>query len=84
MLEKLVTPYKSITGHVYRLAVQAPTHDAARLDAWLAADLTADRLCPKPFEPLPVLGVPGWWAANADAAFYDDPQVFRPRRWMVA
>jgi Protein of unknown function (DUF3025) len=32
----------------------------------------------KPFLPLPVLGIPGWWAANEDPAFYDDPQVFRP------
>jgi len=27
--------------------------------------------------PLPVLGIPGWTAANADPAFYDDPVVFR-------
>ncbi len=26
---------------------------------------------------LPVMGIPGWCAANADPAFYDDPQVFR-------
>jgi Protein of unknown function (DUF3025) len=32
----------------------------------------------KPFLPLPVLGVPGWWAGNEDPAFYDDPAVFRP------
>jgi len=31
----------------------------------------------KPFSPLPVLGVPGWWPANADHRFYDDPAVFR-------
>lgn len=32
----------------------------------------------KPFLPLPVLGVPGWWPANATPGFYDDPHVFRP------
>lgn len=34
----------------------------------------------KPFLPLPVLGVPGWWPANAAPGFYDDPTVFRPLR----
>ncbi|MFO1249954.1 MAG: DUF3025 domain-containing protein [Inhella sp.] len=34
----------------------------------------------KPFLPLPVLGVPGWWPANASPDFYDDPAVFRPLR----
>lgn len=33
----------------------------------------------KPFAPLPVLGVPGWWAANEDAGFYADALVFRPQ-----
>ncbi|MFS2054393.1 DUF3025 domain-containing protein, partial [Variovorax sp. CT11-76] len=45
---------------------------ARRLDpAWLAA---------KPFVPLPVLGVPGWWAGNEAPDFYADAQVFRPAR----
>jgi hypothetical protein len=79
LLEKLVRPYKSITGHVYRIDPAVAGNDTA-IDAWLAQSLSAEKLAPKPFEPLPILGVPGWWAANADAAFYDDAQVFRPRR----
>jgi len=79
LLEKLVQPYKSITGHVYRID-SAVTEDDAALDAWLAHDLSADKLARKPFEPLPVLGVPGWWSPNANPGFYDDAQVFRPRR----
>ena len=39
--------------------------------------LTPERLADRPFLPLPVLGVPSWWPANEDAAFYDDPAVFR-------
>ena len=27
-----------------------------------------------------VLGIPGWWAANEDPAFYADAKVFRPPR----
>ncbi|MFW9622167.1 MAG: DUF3025 domain-containing protein, partial [Macromonas sp.] len=49
-------------------------------DAWLAQQLAPDWLARKPFTPLPVLGVPGWWPANADPTFYADAQVFRPLR----
>ena len=77
LLEKLVQPRKDITAHVYR----APPGLAARdLDAWLAQDLDAGHLARKPFQPLPVLGVPGWWPANEAVDFYADAQVFRPRR----
>lgn len=78
LLEKLVSPRKPITAHVYR--VQPATDSIADLDAWLARDLTAAKLAGKPFVPLPVLGVPGWWPANDEPAFYDDTQVFRPAR----
>jgi hypothetical protein len=30
--------------------------------------------------PLPVLGIPGWCAENAQAAYYDDTEYFRPGR----
>lgn len=81
LLEKLVVPYKSITAHVYRAPV--PTglgDDPAGWDAWLAGRLSAAELGTKPFTPLPVLGVPGWWPANQDPAFYADAGVFRPAR----
>ena len=32
----------------------------------MAADLSAGKLAAKPFVPLPVLGVPGWWPENED------------------
>ena len=76
-LEKLVRPYKSITVHLWRVPVEV---HAQALDAWLADDLTRERLADKPFSPLPILGVPGWWAANADPLFYEDATVFRPAR----
>ena len=80
LLEKLVTPYKSIIGHVYRVSPEVPAHDDTALDAWVAQDLQTDKLATKPFEPLPVLGVPDWWADNAAPVFYQDTQVFRPKR----
>jgi hypothetical protein len=72
LLEKLVEPRKAITAHV---CVMAPDDDVE--SAWPAM-LTPERLASKPFLPLPVLGVPGWWAANECADFYADPDVFRP------
>ena len=48
-----------------------------RLDDAVAAGLD-ETLSGEAYVPLPVLGVPGWWPANADPAFYDDPAVFRP------
>jgi hypothetical protein len=80
LLEKLVTPYKSITAHVYRIANDINPLDDAALDAWLVQDLQPAKLATKPFEPLPVLGVPGWWPANAEMVYYDDVTVFRPKR----
>ena len=76
-LEKAVQPYKSITVHLWRVPQSVAQAD---LDAWLAQDLTPEKLARKPFSPLPLLGVPGWWLANEDPAFYADASVFRPRR----
>jgi len=89
LLEKLVQPRKPITAHVYRAqftieniadnATNTPTmsHFHPLLDAWVAADLSAEKFATKPFAPLPILGVPNWWAANEDPDFYKDDAVFR-------
>jgi hypothetical protein len=78
LLEKLVSPRKPITAHVFR--VQAAINFIADMDAWLAANLSAPLLASKPFAHLPVLGVPGWWADNALPSFYADTSVFRSPR----
>lgn len=69
LLEKLVSPRKAITAHLWCVGVGAGAQaTASRVPDWdPAVALT----------PLPVLGVPGWDAANENAGFYDDPQVFR-------
>ena len=77
LLEKLVHPRKPITAHVYQ--AQPAMDSIAGLDAWVAADLRAEKLADKPFAPLPVLGVPGWWRDNENPCFYEDILVFRPR-----
>jgi hypothetical protein len=81
LMEKLVAPYKSITAHVYRAPVpQGLGEDLTAWDGWLAQHLTPAELATKPFTPLPVLGVPGWWPANEAPAFYEDASVFRAPR----
>ena len=75
LLEKLVYARKPITAHIYR--AQPAIDSIAELDAWVARDLNAGKLAGKPFIPLPVLGVPGWWPENEDFSFYDDRSVFR-------
>jgi hypothetical protein len=40
----------------------------------------ADALNTAQLQPLPVLGIPGWWPANVSPDFYQDAQVFRPLR----
>lgn len=79
LLEKLVeAPRKDLTAHVWCANAQLSRRQEP--DGWLAAQMTAERLAAKPFTPLPVLGVPGWWPGNEAESFYDDPLVFRARR----
>lgn len=70
LLEKLLQPRKPITAHVWTVE--------ALDDATIAASLAEQRLSTRAFLALPVLGVPGWWSANEDPAFYEDAAVFRP------
>jgi len=77
-MEQLVKPRKEITAHVLI------TYDAINIEAnqgaRLAQQLQAPWLATKPFAPLPLLGIPGWWAGNETPGFYDDATVFRPPR----
>ena len=82
LLEKLTAPRKQITAHVYR--AQPAINSIAKLDAWIASDITASKLAAKPFAPLPVLGVPGWWLENEKLSFYEDILVFRPENKKIA
>ena len=79
LLEKLESPYKAVTAHAWplRLSIDA---SVAEIDRALSLTLDADRLNTRALCPLPVMGFPGWCAANADPRFYDDPAVFRSGR----
>ena len=78
LMEKLVAPRKPMVAHVYQAPVAIKS--IANMDAWLAQEIQPQPWAAKPFSPLPVLGVPGWWPANEVPGFYADTQVFRPPR----
>jgi Protein of unknown function (DUF3025) len=75
LLEKLVSPRKPMTAHVF--CPPTPLDTALCLDVQLAAQLNSTHLATKPYAPLPVMGVPKWCAQNEEISFYDDAQVFR-------
>ena len=76
LLEKLLQPYKGITAHVLCLPMPCLSSDE-EVDAWLCQQLTPAFLDTKPFVPLPLAGVPGWWHGNEVPAFFEDKKVFR-------
>jgi hypothetical protein len=84
LIEKLTTPYKSITAHVWTMKMAATWFTMpqqaklASLDQSLASMLL-EGFDNSAFCHLPVLGVPGWWHEQ-DAEFYADTDVFRPKR----
>lgn len=78
LLEKLTSPRKAATAHV--LIAPGGNASIAPHDAGIVSALDPAHLVAKPFVPLPVLGVPGWWVPNENFSFYDDSDVFRPRR----
>ena len=78
LMEKLVSPRKPMVAHVYQAPIAIES--IASMDTWLAQAIQAQSWVSKPFAPLPVLGVPGWWPANEAPGFYADAQVFRPPR----
>jgi len=79
LIEKLVSPRKAITAHVWVVP-----QGIEAMSVWVADTLQPHRLAVKPFLPLPVLGVPGWWPANESTGFYRDDAVFRPAQKQTA
>lgn len=96
LLEKLVNPRKNITSHTLVILVDegwfAQSIDSqrnqldtaiAKLFRQLAMPYLADnavKLSSKSFQPLPVMGIPGYSDDNVIPAFYQDEAVFRRPR----
>lgn len=86
LYEKALAPYVGMSAHALLLEVPAAagTVDAdtllAQADAIAAGAVEAGLASPRELTPLPLLGVPGWWDDNRNAAFYDNAAYFRPGR----
>lgn len=90
LFEKLEAPRLDLCAHVRVWVMGAgpwqswssQPFDVKRqaVDAWLAADIQLGLQRPGDLRPLPLMGIPGWHAGNADSAFYNNSAVFRPPR----
>jgi Protein of unknown function (DUF3025) len=81
-MEQLVSkPHRGLTVKVLwlRLTVNTPLEI---IDQYLATRIASDVLLTSQERrvPLPLLGIPGWFAENEDPACYDDVETFRPLR----
>lgn len=84
--EKALAPYPGLTAKAWPVQVTADffllpaAEQISCLDHLLAARLDDPHQLQQPADlhPLPVLGVPGWWPANADPVFYHNTRYFRP------
>ena len=88
LMEKLVAPYKGITGHTWVVQAdeQVLSLPQAEMQNWLDAMVAQeikDGLSTSDFTHLPMLGVPGWWPIQ-DENFYADTAVFRPMKRLTA
>jgi hypothetical protein len=87
MLEKYLSPYKSMTAKALLVHIDAKIMSLPRkelltyLDRRIAEQLLAANVLTTPacLTPLPLAGIPGWWTdAAQDDEFYADQRVFRP------
>jgi hypothetical protein len=81
MEQLLRKPHRGLTVKVLwlPLAVNTPLNV---VDDYLAARIESDVLLTSQERrvPLPLLGIPGWFAENENPACYDDLETFRPLR----
>jgi hypothetical protein len=86
--EKMMRPFLGIASRGILLLVEpgllvaSPRERLAELDARLAEHIADPGriLASRELAVVPILGVPGWYAGNDDAAFYDNTDYFRPGR----
>jgi Protein of unknown function (DUF3025) len=85
VLEKMLDPFIGVTAKALLLKVDdsffAQSHDAqlreidSRAATWLMNE--SSLASTRNLHPLPILGIPGWFAANESPSFYDDAHYFR-------
>jgi hypothetical protein len=75
LLEKALAPFPTMTGKCLMLISDTLDPDTAEAQAVTQLGMIET---PRQLAPLPVQGIPGWDAANSNAAYYANPSVFRP------
>jgi hypothetical protein len=78
-------PHRGLTVKALWLPL-ACTTPFNELDSWIAQQITSEQLLTEREHrlPLPIVGVPGWFAENERADCYDEVDVFRPLRVEIA
>lgn len=80
LYEKFLSPYIGMTAHTILYEVDDIVIPQAEIDQKVAVDLESLQYpSPRSLQPLPILGVPGWYEANKNPSFYDDEGYFRPK-----
>ncbi|HTT39458.1 MAG TPA: DUF3025 domain-containing protein [Burkholderiales bacterium] len=86
LYHKALTPFVGMVGRALLMPVDSglfsrPLEEQiACLDARLTPILSAGLRSPADLQPLPLLGIPGWFEHGEREAFYDDREYFRPGR----
>ena len=90
LLEKLLQPRKALCAHSIVIHVaqdffalslsERIGHLDQKVTDYMEALLSRPDVTPRKLSPLPILGVPHFWAENANPSFYEDNQVFRSGR----
>ena len=85
LMASLERPFVGLTARALFVPLAPSVLAADETTRRAALDETAAALvdalaAPADLAPLPVLGIPGWWPANEDPAFYDNRTYFRPGR----
>ncbi|TXD96249.1 DUF3025 domain-containing protein [Psychrobacter frigidicola] len=90
LLEQLIQPRKSLCAHSVVIQVTQDFFALAlpermsyvdnRLAEQMHTLLSQEAITPRQLAPLPILGVPHFWADNANPDFYEDSRVFRSGR----
>ena len=90
LLEKLLHPRKALCAHSIVINVtqdfftlslsERINHLDQKVADYMDALLSQPDVTPRKLSPLPILGVPHYWAENVQTSFYDDSHVFRSGR----
>lgn len=88
LYEKALNPFIGFTGKAYCLLVEEAFFNLSRLEQYRELDKTLLQHIDgnqslkdsSHLSPIPVLGVPEWYAENSDPNFYRNENYFRPFR----